>query len=143
LRCLYEIEPGRERRDLVLVEPAAQVARAPEAAADHARDAPERLVRAGLAEHVLVVRVAVEIEDQEAQAARFALRETQAALEELFEIGPAQQAGEFVVAQVGEHRLRAHRWIARLARVQAQSIAALSVEAREVSHLSLRIAQRR
>src|SRR5262245_17226111 len=100
LRRLAQIEPGRQRRNLILVEPAAQVAGATEAAGDDARDATEGLVRTWPAEHVAVLRVAVEIEHQEAQTARLALRQAPVALHQLFEVGPTQQTGELVVTQV-------------------------------------------
>src|SRR5688500_18935220 len=92
LRRLAQVEPRRQRSDLVFIEPAAQVAGATEAAGDYAGDAAEGLIRAGTAEHVAILRVAVEIEHQEAQAPRLALRQAPVALHQLLEVGPAQQA---------------------------------------------------
>src|SRR5678815_4724520 len=106
LRRLAQIEPRRQRRNLILVEPAAQVAGATEATGDDARDATERLVRTRSAEHVAVLRVAVEIEHEEAQATRLALRQAPVALHQLFEVRPSQQSGELVVTQVGQPGLR-------------------------------------
>src|SRR4026208_314307 len=79
LRRLAQVEPGGQCRNLILVEPAAQIAGATEAAGDDPRDAAEGLIGARAPEHVAILRVAVEIEHQEAQAARLALRQPPAA----------------------------------------------------------------
>ena len=69
LRSLRQIQPGRQGGNLIVVEAAAQIAGAAEAAADDACDAAERLIRALPAEHFPVLREMIQIEHQEAQAA--------------------------------------------------------------------------
>src|ERR1043165_5113074 len=121
LRSIAQIDARGERCDRVLIEPTTQVGGTAEARTNNTGHASERLLRALAAEHLAVLTEVVQIEQQERQPPRFALGETPVALQQVFEIRTSQQASELVVTQVGEHGLRVHAGIARVAAWDALS----------------------